>query len=184
MPKAGSTFHGRPDMSGASLEEARSCRSDRMLSKSSLLIFCVTELGNAVWNMRAPVKLFSCGRVTLLFDNFTANRTLQSSRDFHIVWKATVARQLRWKIFWCSRKRVFKALCFSFEWSTYQWRFIVAFFNATGVVTDDGNSIIISSLQRIQNLEQIKKSKTKIQKSLESSRSFWAWCFLSVVFSL
>ena len=72
-------------MSGASLEEARSCRSDRMLSKSSLLILCVTELGNAVWKIRAPVKLFSCGRVTLLFDNFTANRTLHSSRDFHIV---------------------------------------------------------------------------------------------------
>lgn len=71
-------------MSGASLEEARSCRSDRMLSKSSSLILCVTELGNAVWKIRAPVKLFSCGRVTLLLDNFTANRILHSSRDFHI----------------------------------------------------------------------------------------------------
>ena len=62
-------------MSGASVEEDRSFRRDRMLSKSSLLILCVTEFGNAVWKMRAPVKLFSCGRVAVPLESSTTART-------------------------------------------------------------------------------------------------------------
>ena len=42
----------------------------------------------------------------------------------------------------------------------------IAFFNATGAVTDDGNSIIISSLNRINSKFRTNQNqKTKIQES-------------------